>query len=307
MNDLTGALADYLAVRRSLGYKLENAARLLAQFVLYLQEHDERTITTELALAWATLPAGADAWHALRLSVIRGFASHLHSLDPSHDVPPAGLLRGHPRRATPYIYSEQEIAMLITLADVIGTPHRRATIRTLIGLLTVTGMRVGEAIRLDRSDVDFSAAVLIVRDSKFGKTRELPVQQSTVQALGDYLDREDRPRARRGTDALLLSQAGTRLRYSSVSQAFVLIVRCAALKPRGASRPTMHALRHTFAVRSLLDAYRSGDDVESRLAALSTYLGHVDPGATYWYLQGAPELMALAAERLSQNLEGATR
>jgi integrase len=232
MSDLTGALADYLAVRRSLGYKLKNAARLLAQFVLYLQEHGERTITTELALAWATLPAGADAWHSLRLSVVRGFASHLHYLDPSHEVPPAGLLRGHPRRATPYIYSDEEIAMLITVTDALGAPHRRATIKTLIGLLTVTGMRVGEAIRLDRCDLDLSTTLLIVRDTKFGKTRELPVQQSTMQALCDYLDREDRPHATRGTDALLLSQAGTRLRYSGVSRAFALIVRRAGLRAR---------------------------------------------------------------------------
>jgi integrase/recombinase XerD len=194
MSALERRLSEYLAVRRALGYKLERAGKLLAQFLDWLNERELSVITTELALEWATLPpATGSNWHRQRLSVVRGFAAHLHAIEPAHEVPPADLLPSRRRRAVPYLYSDGEVLALMDAASIIPTPHRAATLRTLIGLLAVTGMRVGEAIRLDRSDVDCQHGLLIVRDSKFGKSRELALDPTTIAALRRYLRRRDRP------------------------------------------------------------------------------------------------------------------
>ncbi len=309
MSALEQRLSEYLAVRRALGYKLERASKLLAQFLAWLDERDHSVITTELALEWATLPpATGSGWHRHRLSVVRGLAAHLHAIDPAHEVPPADLLLSRPRRAVPYLYSDGEVLALMDAASIIPTPHRAATMRALIGLLAVTGMRIGEAIRLDRSDIDTEHGLLVVRDSKFGKSRELALDLTTIAALQHYLRRRDRPTPLEPTDAVFTSATGTRLAYCNVHLAFKRIVRHAGLRPRSAEcRPRPHDLRHTFAVNTILDAYRSGADVQARLPLLSTYLGHVHPGSTYWYLQAAPELLALAGQRLEDHPRGEPR
>jgi len=169
-------------------------------------------------------------------------------------------------------------------------------------------MRIGEAIRLDRSDIDYEHELLVVRDTTFGKSRELALHPSTTFAMARYLRRRDRPVPIEPTAALFTSATGTRLTYCNVHLAFKRTVAHAGLKPRSAGcRPRPHDLRHTFAVNTVLDAYRSGDDVNARLPLLSTYLGHVHPGSTYWYLQAAPELLALAGQRLENHLEGGRR
>ena len=305
MIPLRRALDDYLTMRRGLGFKLARTEKLLAQFISYLDDVGADIVTVEHALTWASLPTGGDrSWWAYRLSVVRGFATYLQTLDPTTEVPAAELLPWRPRRATPYLYSDAEIAALIDAADTLRFPLRVATYKTLIGLLAVTGMRVGEAIRLDRDDLDLAHELLVVRDGKFGKSRELPLQPSTIRALRDYLRLRDRLHPAPSAPALLISPAGTRLLYCNVHATFRQLRRRAGLQPRSAScRPRIHDLRHTFAVRTLLDAYRSEADVQARLPLLSTYLGHVDPGATYWYLSAAPELLALAGERLERHLE----
>jgi integrase len=306
MSALRQALADYLAVRRVLGYKLARPEKLLAQFLTHLEVRGEDHLTIETALAWATLPAGADrSWMSTRLSVVRRFAAHLQGIDPATEVPPPDLLPGRACRATPCLYSEEEVIALMTATAILRTPHRKATYRTLIALLAVTGMRVGEAIGLDRDDFDVINGVLTIRHGKFGKSRELPLHPSTVTALGDYLCRGDRPRRASNTPALFVSPAGTRLLYTNVQSTFHQLVCRAGLTPRSAAcRPRLHDLRHGFAVRTLLDAYRDGGDPGARLALLSTYLGHVDPGKTYWYLSAAPELLQLAGDRLERHLGG---
>ena len=304
MTALEERLGKYLAVRRALGYKLARTEKLLALFARWLEDRGEQTITTASALEWATLPpATGSNWHAQRLSVVRGFAAHLHALDPVHEVPPQDLLPQRPRRAVPYLYTDNELLALMNAASVIPTPHRAATLRALIGLLAVTGMRIGEAIRLDHGDIDHERDLLTVRDSKFGKSHELALHPTTTRALRRYLRRRDRPVPIEPTAALFTSAAGTRLTYCNVYLAFTRIVAHAGLEPRSpACRPRPHDLRHTFAVNTLLDAYRNDDrvddHVQARVALLCTYLGHVNPGSTYWYLQAAPELLALAAERL---------
>jgi integrase/recombinase XerD len=304
-------LAGYLAMRRALGYKLARAEKLLAQFIKWLEEHGEQTITTATALAWATLPeATGSNWHAHRLSVVRGFAAHVHALDPTHELIPQDLLPQRPRRAVPYLYTDAEIRALMDASSVTPTPHRAATMGALIGLLAVTGMRIGEAIRLDRGDIDHRRDVVTVVEGKFGKSRELAVHATTIAALRAYLARRDRPVPVEPTEAVFTSATGTRLIYCNVHLAFKRIVEHAGLAPRSTGcRPRPHDLRHTFAVNTLLDAYRddTGDaeHIQARIAQLCTYLGHVNPGSTYWYLQAAPELLTLAAGRLERAEEEA--
>ena len=309
MSPLHDQLADYLRIRRALGYKLERAEKLLEQYLEYLDALGAEQITIENAVAWATLPAvGTDGhWWAFRLSVLRGFAKYLHALDDAHQVPPADVLPNRAHRASPYLYSKEEILALMAATSTLHGELRQATYRTLIGLLSVTGMRVGEAIRLDRHDLDLRHGVLTVRDTKFGKTRELPVHGSTTDALRSYLRRRDRLCPEPVTDAALISPAGTRLLYTNVHSTFRELRRHAGLVARSAAcRPRIHDVRHTFAVRTLLSWYREGVEVQPRLPLLSTYLGHVHPKSTYWYLTAAPELLGLAAERLERTQGGAS-
>lgn len=304
MTPLRPALGDYLSIRRALGYQLDRPEKLLAQFLDHLDELGTGTVTVEHALAWATLPAaGTRNWWSHRLTVVRGFARYLHTLDPAHEVPPLGVLPHRPHRATPYLYSDHDITALITAAATLRPPLRAATYQSLIGLLAVTGLRVGEAIHLDRTDLDAARGLLTVRHSKFGKSRQLPLHRSTLAALGAYRHRRDQLLAPAGgAPALFLSTAGTRLLYANVHATFQQLVHHAGLRPRsGSCRPRLHDLRHSFATRTLLDAYRADIDVQARSPLLSTYLGHVDPGSTYWYLCAAPELLALAAHRLESS------
>lgn len=306
MSVLRQAASDYVALRRSLGAPLRRTEKLLAQFLTYLEAHGETHVRTATALAWATLPAGVHPnWLAARLTVVRGFATYLRALDPATEVPPTMLLPWRPSRLTPYLYCEQDVVALLAAAGTLRTPHRVATYRTLIGLLAVSGARVGEAIALDRGDIDPASGLLTIRRGKFGKTRELPLHPSTMTALGGYLERRDRPRAAVPSPALFVSMAGTRLQYCNVQLTFQQLVRRAGLRARTPRcRPRLHDLRHSFAVGTMLDAYRAGSDPAAQLPLLSTYLGHSNPGNTYWYLSAAPELLALAGERLERHLGG---
>ena len=306
MSRLDPALADYLRLRRALGYKLVRTAKLLAQFTTYLDAIEADTLTVRVALAWATLPvAGGPRWLAMRLSVVRGFAAYLHAIDPANELVPTDLLPDRGRRATPYLYADADIVALMAAAATLRTPHRAATYATLLGLLAVSGLRVGEAIRLDRAELDTTEGLVTIRNSKFDKSRLVPLHPTTVAALRRYLRRPDRPRPALPTAALFVSDAGTRLLYCNVNWTFLKLVGRAGLANRSsACRPRIHDLRHSFAVRSILDAYRAGADVQARLPLLSTYLGHVNPGATYWYLSAAPELLDLAGQRLERHQGG---
>jgi len=300
MSGLRAELANYLAVRRALGFKLGRAGLLLADFVGYLEANGTDTITTENAFAWASLPVNASSdWWGYRLSVVRAFARHLHAIDPVHDVPPTGLLPAKTHRATPYLYSDANIAALMAAARQLRSPLRAATFETLVGLLAVTGLRIGEALRLDRDDIDLAGGVLRIRQTKFGKSREVPLHPSTVEALAAYALRRDELCPRPREQAFFVSTAGTRLLYCNAHLAWLDLVRRARLGPRSATcRPRPHDLRHSFAVRTLLGWYRDGADVAACMPLLSTYLGHVHPGNTYWYLSAAPELLTLVAARL---------
>jgi integrase len=300
---LRQSLTEYLAVRRALGYRLERTEKLLGQFLDYLHANGADRITVEHAVAWATLPGRGQHWHAMRLGAVRGFARYLHEVDPRVEVPAADLLPDKSGRAIPYLYSGEQIAALMRAAGTLRVAHKAATFQTLFGLLAATGMRVGEAIALDRSDFDAGVGTLTVRNAKFGKSRELPLHPTTTSALTRYLRRGDRPKPTAATEALLVSTVGTRLFMSDVQTCFRTLRARAGILPRSAAcRPRLHDLRHGFAVRTLLDAYRTDGDPVRRIAALSTYLGHVNPGKTYWYLYAAPELLELACGRLERHL-----
>jgi len=300
MSELRSAIEQYLTVRRALGYKLVLAERLLGLFCAHCETIGATRITTELALGWATLPAAASPeWQAQRLSAIRGFAAWLQTIDPATEVPPADLLPGRPRRAVPYLYNEAEIAALTAAARRLPSVLQALSYEYLIGLLAATGLRIGEAIRLDRDDVDFAAGLLRVIGSKWGKSRHVPLHQSVVEALRRYALERDRLCPTPSTASFFVSTVGTRLRYSVVSSTFKRLTCEAGLAPRSRRcRPTLHSLRHSFAVQALIEAYRSGRDVHALLPLLATYLGHADSSGSYWYLTGTPELMALVSRRL---------
>jgi integrase len=297
------ALVDYLAVRRSLGFKLTRDGLLLGQFVSFCEQSSADRISNELAFAWIAIPEKpSPSWLALRLSVVRGFARWMQAFDPLTEVPPLGLLPPV-RRANPYLYSDADIAALMAAARRARWPLSAATYETLIGLVAATGMRVGEAIRLDRDDVSFADGLLTVRESKFGKSRHVPIHPTTGAALRSYLRRRSSLSPAPGEPALFVHPAGDRVTYPSVQVMFRTLAQRAGLVPRSPRcRPTIHGLRHTFAVNTLIRWYRDGGDVQARLPVLSTWLGHADPKSTYWYLSASPELLILAGERLEASL-----
>jgi integrase/recombinase XerD len=246
MSGLREALAGYLDLRRGMGFKLDRDEKLLGQFLTYLEQRGSGTVTVADALAWATLPAGASpGWLRMRITVVRGFAAYLATLDPAAEVPPASLLPGGSHRAVPYRYSAADITALMDQTARLRTPLRPATLRTLIGLLAVSGMRIGEVIALDDGDFDPAQGTLLVRNAKFGKRRLLPLHPTATGAIQDYRRLRDQVFPRPVSEALLVSAAGTRLLYCNVSVTFTRLARRAGLAARpGGSRPRPHDLRH---------------------------------------------------------------
>jgi integrase/recombinase XerD len=299
MSTLRAAAQDYLALRNGLGHQLADAARLLPRFVAWMDENGQQTVTVAAALAWAQLPAAAGTvvW-SHRMTAVRGFARYLAGIDPATEVPPRGLLPDRRHWRPPFIYTAADITALLAAARAMPSPLRAATYETLFGLLATTGMRVGEAIRLDGSDINWAEGVVLVRQSKFGKSRMVPLQPSALQALNTYAERRAEFKPRPDNPSFFVSLTGRRLIYVSVHEVFRDLRAGAGIGAESTTRPRIHDLRHTFAVTTLLDWYRDGRDVAARLPWLSTYLGHHDPRSTYWYLSAAPELLRLAADRL---------
>jgi integrase/recombinase XerD len=302
MSWLHDALADYLHVRRRLGYEMPQDGRLLEGFVAFLEQAGAERITTELALTWARLPAGAHPhrWRQ-RLGVARGFARYLATLDPASEVPASDLLPGTRPRLTPHIYTDAEIVVLMAAAGELRPPLRAARHVTLIGLLAVTGMRPGEALALDRHDIDLKDGVVHVRAGKQHKQREVPLHDTTILALRDYARLRDARFPTPSTPAFFISTRGRRMGRSELNQTFLKLIGEVGLEGRGArARPRAHDLRHALAVRTLLDWHQAGEDIDRRMPLLSTFLGHVSPASTYWYLEAVPELMEHISRRLEQ-------
>jgi integrase len=307
MTALADAARDYLRLRNSLGHDLAEYHRQLPRLVAFLEAEGLPTVTVAAALAWAQGPDvdPATSIAPRRMTIARGFARYLAGIDARTEVPPPGLIAGRGRWRPPFIYSPGDIEALMAQARQLR-PMPAATYETMIGLLAAAGLRVGEAIRLDRADIDWTGAVLTIRESKFGKTRMVPVLDSTLISLGRYARIRDRLCPQPATAAFFISTTGTRLIYACAGQVFRRLRDQAGIGAGADHPPRIHDLRHTFAVRALLGWYRAGDDVEARLPILSTYLGHRDPRSTYWYLSAAPELLALAAAQLERSQEVAS-
>jgi integrase/recombinase XerD len=306
MSALSEHVQSYLRLRRALGFKLVGEETLLREFVAFADAVGDRTVTTKLALEWTRRPANASHnYLSRRLRAVRGFARYLHSLDPACEIPPLELLPASKYRPAPYLYRDHEVLALMAAARGLRPPLRAATFETLIGLLACTGLRIGEAIRLDRDDVDPNGQVLTVRDSKFGKSREVLLHPSTVAALDEYGTIRDRLCPHPKAHSFFITTRGTRIAHPTIYLPFrALLEQAGITHPVPGRHVRVHDLRHSFAVRTLLGWYRDGGDVAARMPLLSTYMGHVDPAASYWYLSAAPELLALAAERLELASEG---
>lgn len=304
MSTMQHAAQDYLTLRRSLGYRLEAPGRLVGDFARYLDARGLAHVTVDAALAWATSPGGSPYWHWFRLSAVRGFAGYLHAFDDRHQVPPADLLARRYQRPVPFLFTSADIAALMNAASERPARLHALNCRTLIGLLAVTGIRPGEAYALDREHVDLAHGRLSVINGKYGKSRELALHPSSVIALQEYAEHRDYLCPRPTAPGFFVSLSGDRLHPANTGTAFRRLAGRAGLQPRSTrSTPALKSLRHSFAVTTLISWYRDGKDVNTRLPLLSTWLGHVAPSSTYWYLQATPELLGLAATRLSPAAE----
>ncbi len=312
MTTLRQAVHEYLQMRRHLGFKLHEAGKGLLDFLRFLAQHRASVITQTLALAWAQQPADVQPAHwARRLSFVRGFARYRSATDPHTEIPAPGLLPFHPQRARPYLYSASEIRRLLRAALSLPCRYERGRLRpwmyyTLFGLLSVTGLRIGEARNLEVRDVDLDAAVLTIRGAKFGKTRLVPLHASTCQVLAEYLRRRaDHWRQRPVSSYLFVSSWGNRLDNGEIHRTFYTLSRQTGLRgPSDRRGPRLHDLRHRFATWTLVRWYRAHQDPERKLPLLSAYLGHVHVADTQWYLSGSPELMREAMRRLEHRWEG---
>jgi len=304
MSDLQAHVDDYLRLRRALGFKLKEDERVLGQLVGYLEAARAETVSSELAIGWARLPVGVhpNQW-AKRLRIARGFAAYLQTIDPTTEIPPPDVFPTRRQRATPYPFSQQDIYRLLGEARRLRHPLRAASYEALFGLLAVSGMRIGEAIALGREDIDLDAGVITIRKAKHDRARLVPLHPTATEALRRYASERDRlcptPRSR----AFFLSSAGTAVHANGLRATFREITTRIGVRTQDV-HPRIHDLRHRFAVQTLIDWQRSGVNINEPIATLSTYLGHVSPADTYWYLSASPELMALAAERVHDRFGG---
>jgi integrase len=309
MNTLRQATHEYLSMRRALGFKLRAAGPRLLDFVNFMEQHRASYITNQLALTWAQQsPTVQPSTWSQRLSFVRGFARYRSATDPRTQIPPESLLPFRAQRARPYYYSDDEIQSLLRTALKLSGSHyqlRPWLYHALFGLLSVSGMRLGEVCNLELQDLDLKTAVLTVRGAKFGKSRLLPLHTSTCNVLADYLARRQRFWAARSHSSyLFVSSRGNRLDGADIRRTFYTLSRQIGLRGLTDSQgPRIHDLRHRFAVKSLLHWYRAGEDAERRLPILSAYLGHVHVADTYWYLSAWPELMGEAMRRLERRWE----
>jgi integrase/recombinase XerD len=303
MSGLERRVEEYLTIRRALGYKLAGYDAVLHEFVEWFDSAGASVVTADVALAWAQSRSTSPVRERQRLTIVRCFAEYLSAIDPRTEVPSADLLPAPYHRRAPYIYSPEEVSALMAAARSLTPALKAATYETLIGLIACTGLRFGEAAGLDRDDVNLSDASLVVRCGKNGRSRHVPLHPTTVAALSAYAVRRDRLYPRPAATSFFVSMRGGRLPQSSVQYVFAGLRRETGLDERRGGRvPRIHDLRHSFVVHTMLAWHREGADVQGRLPLLSTYVGHVDPKASYWYQQAVPELLALAARRLEAGL-----
>lgn len=302
MNEIRKYVETYLKIRRSLGFKMKREGKLLYQFISFLELHGFEYITSSAALNWAMQPKDCHPgnWRN-RLLIVRRFAKYIHALDPRTEIPPSDVLRDRYQRRTPHIYTEEEILRLIKVAKRTRAPKGLWgwTFSTIFGLLAVTGMRISEAVNLNREDVDLSEKILTIRETKFRKSRLVPIHPSTTKVLQKYTRSRDKIFPELQSGSFFVTECGKRVRAKLVGKKYLALARKINLRgPKDTPGPHLHDLRHTFAVNTMLKWYRSGVDVEAHMPELSTYLGHLSTAETYWYVSAVPELLSLAAKKL---------
>ena len=305
MKSFASSLEEYLKIRRALGYQLKGTERLLSQFITFLAEHNESHITVALALKWAMLAKNVKpSYWSRRLSTIRLFAQYYQAEDPKTQVPPFHLLSNQPRRAHPYIYSDEQIRQLLIACQSLSSRGlREHTYFTFFGLMAVTGCRISELVSLNQEDFNETQGWITIRNSKFNKSRLLPLHQTTLFQLKAYIQIRNQCHRQPQTNAFFLSDRGTRLTVWSIRHAFIQLSKQIGLRaPADSYGPRIHDIRHTFAVKIVLNWYRDDIEINQKLPLLSTYLGHKKPSDTYWYLTGIPELLAQATTRLEKQL-----
>jgi len=304
MSALDLELDRYLDVRRGLGFELKTSERVLRRFVAFATSSDATHVSTDLFLRWQqSFGKASKAVWATRLGIVRHFAAWLHVLDPLHQIPPKGLIPGGPRRSRPYIYSEDEIRAIVTTAEQLASIYglRGHTYATLFGLISVTGMRISEALALDSDDVDYRESVLTIKRDKQRNTRYIPLDASVIQRLDRYEQERNRLLGF-SPKAFFVSEQGKRISDCNARYNFAVVSRSIGLRSpqrycRHGRGPRIHDLRHSFAARTMVGWYRRGQDPTREMIKLTTYLGHCGMESTYWYLEGVPELLELASAR----------
>lgn len=308
MSALRKAMQQYLSLRRSLGFKLIKVESTLRSFVAFAERDATSHITTDLALRWVKLSTAKEpATLADRLNIVRRFAIWRSAADVHTEVPPKNLMPYRYHRKPPYIYSDEEIESLVGTARKLPSPKglRGPTYATLFGLIAATGMRISEAVSLDRQDVDLKDKLLSIRESKFRKSRLVPVHVTTRDALSDYANSRDQVLHRLQSVAFFVSERGTRVTAWAARDNFAVVSRRIGIRKKIKGKrvgcgPRLHDMRHRFAAKTLVDWYRAGINVGREIHKLSTYLGHAHVNDTYWYLEAVPELLELATQKLMQ-------
>lgn len=302
MTTLKLLINDYLCLRRSLGYKLIDTEYILKKFFLFLEQEHAVYINTEKLLQWIDISKSLSlSQKSYRYSIIRKFAQYAHAIDASHEVPQYRLISCKSKRISPHIYSDCEISNLLKACKNLsaGNGLRRYTYFTIFGLLAITGMRISEATSLKRNDVDLTTGIITIRESKFSKSRCIPVHNTTIKFLSEYIRYRNKIYPKTEIDSFFLSDPGTVLTSAVLRVMFLRISHHIGFRKKNQKYgPRIHDLRHTFAVKTVIRWYKNGDNVDMKMPLLSTYLGHVKPSDTYWYLSSIPELVGLAAIKL---------
>jgi len=304
VSTLRDRLDEYLVMRRALGFQLNDVERQVGLFCTWLEARGQTTtFTIDEAVAWARLnPDAHPSWWSTRLSLVRRFAGYLNANGVDVPIIPSGLLPARKPRAVPFIYSQDDLDALLAACDTVFSDERiAATLRTVIGLLAATGLRIGEALSLCVDDIDHVNDVLVIKAAKSAE-RLVPIHPSTTKALAQYLVLPSRVATHPDPHGpVFVTAKGTGYVYVTFQSRFKRVREAAGLVPRGKARPRLHDLRHTFATAHMTAAYAHDGDPDRVLSLLATWLGHSDAAHTYWYLSATGELMARAAGRLDLN------
>lgn len=304
-------VADYLSSRRRAGFALKIEGAQLANFAQFAERiRHHGPLTVNLAVQWANSSRKQTALTAARrIEVIRPFAAYCQRFDPATEIPPPRLFGPAHHRLTPHIFTYDEILELLAACEQLHPRGglRSATCATIFGLLAATGLRISEATSLTRSDVDLEQRLLHIRCAKFGKSRWVPLHATTATALRRYIQRRDQDPSARATDAFFVFDYGRCASTRSVEYAFQLLRTALKWRARGDHpAPRLHDLRHTFVCHRLQDWYAQGLDIDRRILALSTYIGHAKVTDTYWYVTATPDLLAIASQRFTRRYGGAS-